>query len=289
FKDTLGLGLMVGTGVGIVIAFVLNLWKKGRAGRNGVEAEKSGAPKKRGISSRTLQSGGVLLAYLFSLVAGLPPLSAVLLVGGVSWATAMAATITGETGINPMEIFGIIILLAIRALVPVTTTAAFFIAACVAIACGYAGDILNDYKSGHILKANPQAQFVSELIGGLVGTVVATVAMIALITRYGGVGTEYLPAPQAQAVTQMVHGLGDPVVFGSAVAVGALLYLTKVPAMTLGIGMYLPFALSGTVFFGGLTRLVYQRRKPSAANDGDVVEIGRAACRERVGMCVVVG
>ena len=49
----------------------------------------------------------------------------------------------------------------------------------------------------------------------------------------------------------MVHGLGDPVVFGSAVAVGALLYLTKVPAMTLGIRMYLPFALSGTVFSAG--------------------------------------
>ena len=66
-----------------------------------------------------------------------------------------------------------------------------------AIACRYAGDILNDYKSGHILKANPQAQFVSELIGGLVGTVVATVAMIAdhPLRRSRD---RYLPAPQAK-------------------------------------------------------------------------------------------
>ncbi|NLM36851.1 MAG: peptide transporter, partial [Firmicutes bacterium] len=273
FKNTLGLGLMVGTGVGIVVAFLLNwarnLLKKGSAAAGGGQPAKLAAPAKGGVSLRALQTGGVLLAYLFSLVAGVPPLAAVLLVGGVFVATAMAATITGETGINPMEIFGIIILLAVRALVPVATTAAFLIAACVAIACGYAGDILNDFRSGYILQANPKAQFVAEFLGGLVGAVVATVAMFALITRFGGVGTEYLPAPQAKAVTQMVHGLGDPLVFGSAVVVGALLYLTKVPAMTLGIGMYLPFAISFTVFLGGLTRLVYQRVKPDATPEGD--------------------
>ena len=156
-------------GVGIVIAFVLDLFKKGSAGRSTGQPEKTGVKTKTGLRGRTLQIGAVLIAYLFSLVAGLQPLAAVLLVGGVFIATAMAATITGETGINPMEIFGIIILLAIRTLVPVPTTAAFLIAACVAIACGYAGDVLNDYKSGYILQTNPKAQFISELVGGTGG------------------------------------------------------------------------------------------------------------------------
>ena len=265
FKNTLGLGLMVGTGVGIVIAFVLDLFKKGSAGRSTGQPEKTGVKTKTGLRGRTLQMGGVFIA------------------------TAMAATITGETGINPMEIFGIIILLAIRTLVPVPTTAAFLLAACVAIACGYAGDVLNDYKSGYILQTNPKAQFISELVGGLVGTVVASLAMIALITRYGGVGTEYgLPAVQAFAVTQMVHGLGDPLVFGSAVAIGALLYLAKIPAMTLGIGMYLPFAMSFTVFLGGLTRLVYQRRKPGATTNGDVVASGLFGGEGIVGVTIAI-
>lgn len=289
FKNTLGLGLMVGTGVGIIIAFLLNFWKKGRIKRGATAAPQTAGQVQRGISGRTLQLGGVLLAYIFSLVAGLPPVAAVLLVGGVFVATAMAATITGETGINPMEIFGIIILLAIRILVPVSTTAAFLIAACVAIACGYAGDVLNDYKSGHILKANPKAQFISELVGGLVGTVVATLAMMALITGYGGVGTEYgLPAVQAFAVTQMVHGIGNPLVFGSAVALGALLYLAKVPAMTLGIGMYLPFAMSFTVFLGGLTRLVYKRLRPDATTNGDVVASGLFGGEGIVGVTIAI-
>ena len=280
FKNTLGLGLMVGTGVGIVIAFVLDLFKKGSAGRSTGQPEKTGVKTKTGLRGRTLQIGAVLIAYLFSLVAGLQPLAAVLLVGGVFIATAMAATITGETGINPMEIFGIIILLAIRTLVPVPTTAAFLIAACVAIACGYAGDVLNDYKSGYILQTNPKAQFISELVGGLVGTVVASLAMIALITRYGGVGTEYgLPAVQAFAVTQMVHGLGDPLVFGSAVAIGALLYLAKIPAMTLGIGMYLPFAMSFTVFLGGLTPSFTNGENQGDVTNGDVVASGLSAVK----------
>ncbi|HBL36727.1 MAG TPA: peptide transporter, partial [Firmicutes bacterium] len=115
----------------------------------------------------------------------------------------------------------------------------------------------------------------AEVVGGLIGTVVATLAMMALIMRFGGVGNEYgLPAVQAFAVTQMVHGIGDPLVFGSAVGIGALLYLLKVPAMTLGIGIYLPFAMSFTVFLGGMLRLVYQRLKPGATDDGAVAASG---------------
>lgn len=276
FKNTLGLGLMVGTGAGIILRFLLD-FLTGRSKRQREDArpgEKRAQGKGR-LNGRVLQLAGVIIAYGCSLAAGLPPLAALLLIAGVWVATAMAATITGETGINPMEIFGIIILLAIRFLVPLTTTAAFLVTAGVAIACGYAGDILNDYKSGSLLQTNPKAQFISELVGGAVGTVVATLAMIALISRYGGVGNEHgLPAVQAFAVTQMVHGIGDPLVFGIAVGTGALLYLARVPAMTLGIGMYLPFAMSFTVFLGGLARLVYRRLKPDAAENGDVVASG---------------
>jgi uncharacterized oligopeptide transporter (OPT) family protein len=274
FKNILGLGLMVGTGVGIIIRFILNILQKKQGTPQDASKVGGGVKTGRRISGRTLQIGGVLLAYAFSLGANLSPLVALLLLVGVFVATAMAATITGETGINPMEIFGIIVLLAIRVLVPVSTTIAFMIAAAVAIACGYAGDMLNDYKSGYILKTNPKAQFIAEVVGGLIGTFVATLAMMALIMRFGGVGTEELPAVQAVAVTQMVQGLGDPLVFGSAVGIGALLYLVKVPAMTLGIGMYLPFAMSFTVFLGGMIRGVYQRLKPGAAEQGAVASSG---------------
>ena len=37
---------------------------------------------------------------------------------GVVFATLMSSVITGQTGINPMEVFGIIVLLAIRLILP---------------------------------------------------------------------------------------------------------------------------------------------------------------------------
>ena len=51
----------------------------------------------------------------------------VLTIIGIWLTTAMAATITGQTGINPMEIFGIIILLAVKALYKTAGIEAFLL------------------------------------------------------------------------------------------------------------------------------------------------------------------
>ena len=213
-------------------------------------------------TSRILMVLSVAVAFILSIVCGLGILPSILLMIGVFVTSAMAATITGQTGINPMEIFGIIVLLAIRIFVDVDATGAFFIAACVAVSCGYAGDILNDYKTGHVLGTNPAAQLISEFVGGIVGTVVAAASLFAIINQFGGVGAEKgLPAAQAFAVSQMVNGIGNPLVFWIAATIGVVLYLIKVPVMTLGIGMYLPFEISSVVFIGGLIRFIFDRKR----------------------------
>ena len=61
-------------------------------------------------------------------------------------------------------------------------------AAIVAVACGYAGDAMNDYKTGALLGTDPRAQFVTQMIGGLVGVAACVVALLLLISQYGGVG-----------------------------------------------------------------------------------------------------
>jgi hypothetical protein len=53
----------------------------------------------------------------------------------------MSAQIVGQTGINPMEVFGIIVLLAAKAASSIGQTETFLVAAVVAIACGLAGDV----------------------------------------------------------------------------------------------------------------------------------------------------
>jgi uncharacterized oligopeptide transporter (OPT) family protein len=226
---------------------------------------------------------------VFSVAAGIGILPSLLLMAGVFGASAMAATITGQTGINPMEIFGIIILLAIRMIVSVDVTGAFFIAACVAIACGYAGDLLNDYKAGHILGTNPAAQLISQIVGGIAGAVIASFAMFAIIGQFGGIGPEKgLPAGQAFAVSQMVQGIGNPAVFGIALAVGALLYLLKVPSMTLGIGMYLSFEISSIVFIGGLFRFIFDRINPKSTETGNIAASGLLGGEGITGVAIAI-
>lgn len=275
FKNTAGIGLMVGTGLGILIAYLLSLFNGNS--RNGTAASTL-APAKTaaaGHSHRFWILLAVSAAFVLSLLAGLDPIPSLLLMAGVLAACAMAAIITGESGINPMEIFGIIVLLGIRLVVPIGAAAAFFVAAATAVACGYTGDLFFDYKAGKILGTNPAAQIIAQIVGGVTGCVVATLALFAVIGQFGGVGTQFgLPAGQAFAVSQMVNGVGDPIVFGIAAAIGIALYLAKVPAMTLGIGMYLPFEISSVVFLGGLIRWIMDKVRPRSGETGNIAASG---------------
>lgn len=280
FNLTAAIGLMVGSGGGILITFLISLFKrKSRSGADAATKPQRGAPaRKRRFSLGLLILGIVALAYACTVIAGLSPIASFLLMLGVLIATAMSATITGQSGINPMEIFGIIILLAIRLFVTVDATGAFFIAAAVAVACGYAGDLLNDYKAGAMIGTNPNAQLVSQLFGGLVGTVVASLAIFAVIYQYGGVGGDTgLSAAQAFSVNAMVSGIGDPFVFLVAALLGCLLYLRKVPAMIIGIGMILPIGLSTAILLGGLVRVAldfFRRDKAADTTTGNIVAAG---------------
>ena len=137
FKNTAGIGLMVGTGLGILLTYIISRFQKPAITKNnGPEGTGSKVPSKQSGWVRSLTVLACAVTFILSVACGLGPLPSVLLIIGTFAAAAMAATITGQTGINPMEVFAIIILLAIRLIVPVDTTGAFFIAAAVAVACG---------------------------------------------------------------------------------------------------------------------------------------------------------
>jgi uncharacterized oligopeptide transporter (OPT) family protein len=217
------------------------------------------------------------ISFVLSILVGFSPLVSVLLIVGVVFATMMSSVITGQTGINPMEVFGIIVLLAVRLLVQVDDTLAFMIAAVVAVACGYAGDAMNDYKTGAILGTNPQAQFVTQMIGGLAGVAAAVFALFAIIWSFGGVGGETgLTAAQAHSVTALVKGIGDPVVFFIAMVLGCLLYINNVPAMIIGIGMLLSLGMAMAILLGGVASLVMHKlvKKEQPSSIANVISAG---------------
>ena len=279
---TTAIALMVGAGAGTLLSFVLSSllkgkWKsyplrKGEKSRDRTTVSLGTSSKGIGLFSLFF----VAIAFVISILIGLKVLPAILLMGGVFFAAMMSSLITGQTGINPMEVFGIIVLLAIRIAVNVSATHAFFIAAVVAVACGYAGDMMNDYKAGAILKTNPTAQYIIELIGGLFGAVTASVAILAIIYSRGGVGVDAgLPAAQAHSVAAMVQGIGDPAFFIIGAVAGCLLTLLKVPAMIIGIGMMLAgYGLAIPIFIGGL--IEFFTRKTMKVSSQNTIQMGAA-------------
>ncbi|BCV23569.1 OPT/YSL family transporter [Gelria sp. Kuro-4] len=265
-KNSLGIGLIVGAGVGVLLKGVLP------------RAREIFGPLLGGKGDINLRWAPLTVAaiiFLLTTVAGIGFLPTLVTVLGVWVTTAMAATLDGQTGIDPMEIFGILVLLAVKLFWQPDATAAFFVAAVVAVACGLAGDNLQDFKSGYILKTQPRAQVYAELIGGVVGALVAVVVLFVMHRAYGamGPGTE-LVAPQAYAVSTMVSGLPNPPAFLVGLVAGAVLYFLGVPGMTIGIGIYLPMFISTTAALGGLARWVVDKRWPGWNERGQLISSG---------------
>lgn len=191
-------------------------------------------------------------------------------------ACAMSAQSVGQTGIDPMEIFGLIVLLAIAAIAPMMPEVRlFFVAALVAVACGLCGDVMNDFKAGHILGTSFRAQWIGQAIGGIVGSVIAVAAMWALFNAYGadafGAGKEFISA-QATVVATMVSGIPIPEAFFVGLAIGFVLYLFRFPSMMLGLGIYLPFYMSFTSFLGAMAKVIFDaivKRRASKLSEED--------------------
>ncbi|MDD2364206.1 MAG: OPT/YSL family transporter [Eubacteriales bacterium] len=279
FIQMSAIGLMVGSGLATLVVSLIGTWRSRKTQEQEVEQVSEETDNLSHLRKKVRLPIGLLavaVAFVLSIVLGLSVPVSLLLLVGVFLASAMSAIITGETGLNPMEIFGILVLLAIRLLVPLEQDHAFLVAAIVAVACGYAGDMMNDFKTGSMLGTAPSSQLLVEFIGGFFGAITATLALVALASRYGGFGPEFgLPAAQAQSVTAMIAGIGNPLVFIIAALVGIVLVLLKIPATIIGIGLLLTGAgLAIPIFLGGLLELVIRKRTTGQENKIQLVSAG---------------
>lgn len=259
-KSSLGIGLMVGTGVGIILKGILPKAKEIFGPMFSKKMIGQGF-----IDLRWAPIVMVLLAAIFATLTNMGVIASIITIVGVWLATSMSAQCVGQSGINPMEIFGIIVLIAAKAVSSVGQTEMFFVAAIVAIACGLAGDVMNDFKAGYILKSDPKAQWIGEAIGGIIGAFVAVGVFYVILTAYGPTAfgnPEMFIAPQAGAVAAMVGGIPNMTAFLIGLVVAIILYFVNFPVMTLGLGVYLPFYLSATAFIGGALKFIVQKAAP---------------------------
>lgn len=261
--SSLGMGLMMGSGIGVVVRDILPAaFRSAHNGRR--DDDRANAPARAfGKLDRSVLALLVAAAALLvCLVLGLSPIACAAVVVLAFVTTIMSAQSVGQTGIDPMEIFGLIVLLVIAALGESDQVRLFFVAGVVAVACGLAGDVMSDFKTGKIIGTDPRAMWIGQAFGALIGCAVSVAVMCALLNAYGadafGPGKLFVSA-QASVVTTMVSGIPSVPAFVLGLVAGVALYCLGIPSMMLGLGVYLPFYMTLSASLGAAVKLAYDR------------------------------
>lgn len=261
--SSLGMGLMMGSGIGVVVRDILPAaFRSAHNGRR--DDDRASAPARAfGKLDRSVLALLVAAAALLvCLVLGLSPIACAVAVALAFVTTIMSAQSVGQTGIDPMEIFGLIVLLVIAALGESDQARLFFVAGVVAVACGLAGDVMSDFKTGKIIGTDPRAMWIGQAIGALIGCAVSVAVMCALLNAYGadafGPGKLFVSA-QASVVATMVSGIPSVPAFALGLVAGVALYCLGIPSMMLGLGVYLPFYMTLSASLGAAVKIAYDR------------------------------
>ena len=144
-------------------------------------------------------------------------------------------------------------------------------------------DNLQDLKTGQLVGATPWRQQTALIVGVVAGSLVIPFLLNMLNSAFGFAGgppatvsgTEPLPAPQATLISSLAAGVigGDPrwdlLGVGAILGVGIILVdeilsratkkKLKLPPLAVGIGIYLPMAVTTTVTVGAIIGTIYDR------------------------------
>ena len=207
--------------------------------------------------------------FTSSLVAAL-----VMLVMGLLFA-AVAGYLVGIIGSSSNPISGLTLTtLLIAALMMVILgqrghegiAAVLGVAAVVCCVAGVAGDMIQDWKVGHILGGTPWKMQVGGIIGVIAAALTLTFSLQLLQNNVpGGIGGEILPAPQAGLMATMAKGIvgGEmawPLVIAGMLLAIVLILIGSPSPMLIAVGMYLPFRSTACIFFGGVVKYILDSR-----------------------------
>ena len=143
--------------------------------------------------------------------------------------------------------------------------AALMVGAATCVAMSQATDLMLDLKTGYLVGATPRMQQIGQFAGAWLGPIVV-IGVIFVLDKSYGLGSEQLPAPQAQALASTIDGiLGGDVptekYMAGAVLGGVLSAVMGGLGITVGLGFYLPFNIVLTYSLGTIAREVSNRVK----------------------------
>ncbi len=167
-----------------------------------------------------------------------------------------------------------------------------------------ATQLMSSFKAGRVLGSSPRAVIIAQLLGCVVGAVVAVPVYEVLTSAYQ-LGSTALPAPApmswkatAEAVTGGAAAMPHlaPLAAGIGAALGsswrswgrrAARWLPSAPAV--GIGLILPASYVVTIFLGGACIAALQWRRPAQVEAyGAVVAGGVPAGEALLGVAIAI-
>jgi putative OPT family oligopeptide transporter len=237
----------------------------------------------------------VALTLLYIIVIGIVVASVTGYMAGL-----IGASNSPVSGVGILSVLGISLLLAaLYGAVDVDATRALvafalFVTAIIFSIGTISNDNLQDLKTGQLVGATPWRQQVALVLGVVFGAMVIPPILDLLNTAFGfvgapGAGENALAAPQAALITTIAQGvLGrnlDWSLIGTGVIIGAAVILidellrrntTKysLPALAVGLGVYLPMELTLLVPIGALIGWLYNRWAERQANPAFAERIG---------------
>jgi len=144
--------------------------------------------------------------------------------------------------------------------------ASVIVGAATCCAMAQATDLMMDLKTGYLVGARPRRQQTAQFAATWLGPIVILLLIYVLHRAYV-LGSERLPAPQAQALAGVINGIlgGEVPVAKYAVGavLGAMLSATGIGGLGIqvGLGFYLPFYIVLTYTIGLLLRIVVDWRR----------------------------
>ena len=236
----------------------------------------------------------LLVSVLYILVAGV-------LIAAVCgyMAGLIGASNSPISGVGILAVLGISLLLA--ALFPdvdgASTQAliafALFVTALVFGVATISNDNLQDLKTGQLVAATPWRQQVSLILGVLFGALVIPPVLNLLNSTFGfqgapGAGEAALAAPQAALISTIAQGVLGGNLAWDLIGLGALIGAAVIvidellrrsgrgalPALAVGMGIYLPFAVTGLIIVGTVLGHLYNRWAKRQSNAGAAERLG---------------
>ena len=184
----------------------------------------------------------------------------------------MNGRITADTDINPVRLVAIVIL-SLFALWFAGEGAMFLLAMAIVggTLAAMAVDMMQDFRTGYLVDANPTHQTTVQLIGTAIGAVAAIPFVLLILKELGFGPGSSLPAPGAQVWSGMAKaytggisisgGLMIAIIAISVIGCGVT-FLENLPATKkwvpslfgIGIGMLLGVSTCAAIFVGGLVK-----------------------------------